>query len=112
MSTTTNLGITKLSSNSPDYQAANLGGLFDAAMDTLDTAVAARQLNGQDTVTLAAADGAVEISGGTVVITKASAAALTLAAPAAGTDDGKIIRFISNTAAAHTVTTPANKIQD
>lgn len=41
------------------------------------------------------------------VITKASAAALTLAAPTAGTDDGIQLQFISTTAAAHTITTPA-----
>jgi hypothetical protein len=47
------------------------------------------------------------------IITKATAAALTLAVPTAGTDDGVQIEFISNTAAAHTITTPAaGDIQD
>lgn len=41
------------------------------------------------------------------VITKATAAALTLAAPTAGADDGVSLEFISTTAAAHTITTPA-----
>lgn len=58
----------------------------------------------QHTVTLAAADGAISAKQGVVVITKATAAALTLAAPTATTDDGKVLRIVSSTAAAHTVT--------
>ena len=38
------------------------------------------------------------------VITKAGVAALTLAAPTAGVDDGREIEVISNTANAHTIT--------
>jgi hypothetical protein len=38
------------------------------------------------------------------LVTKATAAALTLAAPTAGADDGLYIRVISTTAAAHTLT--------
>ncbi len=38
------------------------------------------------------------------LITKAGVAALTLAAPTAGTDDGKVIKFTSATANQHTVT--------
>lgn len=58
----------------------------------------------QETVTLAAADGAISVKQGVVMITKASAAALTLAAPTAGTDDGKFLRIVAAVAAAHTVT--------
>jgi hypothetical protein len=51
------------------------------------------------------ADGAIPVRGGVVVITKGSAAALTLAAPVAGdTDDGKVLQIVSTTAFAHTVT--------
>lgn len=69
---------------------------------TLDSGLA-------DTPTLAAADGAISVKSGLVIITKATAAALTLAAPTAGAisrggDDGKQLYIISNTAAAHTVT--------
>jgi hypothetical protein len=47
------------------------------------------------------------------VITKAGVAALTLAAPTAGSDDNVIIEVISTTANAHTITTPAaGNIQD
>lgn len=62
---------------------------------------------------IASADGAVDISRNnfpdTVIITKGTAAALTLAAPTAGKPsrgghDGLRIRFVSTTAAAHTVT--------
>lgn len=53
---------------------------------------------------VAAANGAITIKSGIVVITKGSAAALTLAAPTAGTDDGKVLHIDSLTANAHTVT--------
>lgn len=39
-----------------------------------------------------------------VVITKGTAAAVTLSAPVSGHDDYKVIHFVSTTAAAHTVT--------
>lgn len=54
--------------------------------------------------------GAISIKSGTEIITLAGTAALTLAAPVAGQDDGKELRVISTTANAHTITTPSNKI--
>jgi hypothetical protein len=53
---------------------------------------------------VASGDGAINPSSGLTVITKATAAALTLAAPTAGTDDGKVLTIVSTSAAAHTVT--------
>ena len=50
------------------------------------------------------ADGAIALRSHTAVITKGTAAALTLAVPTATTHDGIIIKVISSTAAAHTVT--------
>jgi len=41
-----------------------------------------------------AADGAIAIKNGTIVITKTSAAALTLALPTAGADDGKQLALL------------------
>lgn len=55
-------------------------------------------------IILAPANGAIAIQSSTVIITKGTAAALTLAAPTAGVHDGVTILIISNTAAAHTVT--------
>lgn len=56
-------------------------------------------------VQVAAASGAINIRSGIVVITKSSAAAaMTLAAPTAGLDDGKVLVIDSTTAQAHTVT--------
>jgi plastocyanin len=55
-----------------------------------------------DYVTVASADGAVTIQSGTVLITKGTAAALTLGTPTAA-QNGTTIRFIATTAAAHTV---------
>ena len=50
---------------------------------------------------------------GRYAITKAGVAALTLAAPTAGADDGILIEITSTTAYAHTITTPAaGDIQD
>jgi hypothetical protein len=56
-----------------------------------------------ENLVVASADGAIAIQPGTVVITKATAAALTLGTPTAA-QNGTIIRIISATAAAHTVT--------
>lgn len=50
------------------------------------------------------ADGAITIKEGLVVITKGSAAVITLADPVAGIDDSKVLHVYSNTAFAHTVT--------
>lgn len=64
--------------------------------------------------TVYAADGAINAAG-LAVITKGTAAALTLAAPVAGVPavggmDGLLLSILSTTAAAHTVTAPSNKI--
>jgi hypothetical protein len=66
-------------------------------------------------VQVLAADGAIAMVSGSVLITKGTAAAITLAAPltgsfSAGGEDGCILRITDTTGAAHTVTTPANKI--
>ena len=53
---------------------------------------------------VAAADGAITAKSGTVYVTKATAAALTIADPQATVDDGKRLSIIATTAAAHTVT--------
>ncbi len=59
-----------------------------------------------------AADGAITILTGAVVITKGSAAAITLAAPTAGTDDEKVMIITSETAFAHVVTCSSNGFND
>lgn len=58
-------------------------------------------------VTVAAADGAIAVKTGTVYITKAGVAALTLADPTATTDDGCELAIIAATAHAHTVSNAA-----
>lgn len=63
-------------------------------------------------VTDVSADGAITIQHGNVLITKGTAAALTLASPTAGLvanggHDGIEISFVSSTAAAHTITCTA-----
>lgn len=56
------------------------------------------------TVNAYAANGAITIASQVAVITKGTAAAMTLAAPTTGTDDGVTITIVSDTAAAHTIT--------
>jgi hypothetical protein len=58
---------------------------------------------------------AIQPNQGVFHITKGSAAAYTLAAPVAGLpvnggQDGQVLRIVSGTAFAHTVTTPSNKL--
>lgn len=60
-----------------------------------------------DNFTTATDDGAVTAKSGTVFVTKAGVAALTLADPTATTDDGKVLRVISTTAQAHTLSNAA-----
>jgi len=56
------------------------------------------------------ASGAVTLQSGTVSLGGASAQAYTLAAPTTGTQDGLTMTFVVISAHAHTLTTPANKI--
>jgi hypothetical protein len=105
MTQTTTRGFAKVPANSPDANETALTAL-DSALDAIDQIFA---------VEVESANGAIGIKEGTAFITKASAAALTLAAPVSGLpsaagDDGKCLRIIATTAAAHTVTTPANKL--
>lgn len=58
----------------------------------------------QHPVALGAANGAIAATSGVVMLTKAGVAAMTLAAPTAGTDDGKVLMMVAATANAHTVT--------
>jgi hypothetical protein len=58
----------------------------------------------QKAPTLITASGAIPVQAGFYEITNAAATALTLAAPAAGTQDGLTISVSSNTAFAHTIT--------
>ncbi|MGH9522718.1 MAG: hypothetical protein ACRD3E_09330 [Terriglobales bacterium] len=108
MAKTTNRGWSKTPTTSPDYHVGSPLVNHDAALDDLDKVFA---------VEVDAGDGAIAIKEGTAVITKGSAAALTLAAPVAGLpsaatpgDDGKVLRIVSTTAFANVVTTPANKL--
>ena len=75
--------------------------LTDLDVDTLN--VGSDPVLGDDRE-VASANGAIASKNGTVVITKGSAAALTLAAPTATTDDWKRLTIVSSTAAAHTIT--------
>ncbi len=82
---------TRISSTSPDQ---------GTAVAQIDSLYAVQVISG---------DGAITIKEGTVYLTKGTAAAITLAAPTAGLpsaggDDGKELRVITTTAAAHVIT--------
>ncbi len=79
--------------------------LFDAGA-TLDASAATAVLGSvQAGLVVLSADGAVsQHAPETYVITKVGVCALTLAAPTAGTDDGVMLEFTSDTANAHTLT--------
>ena len=99
---TQNRGFATVPTTSPDYS-----GIHATAHNTLATALDARHAVEAET-----ANGAIAIKEGLSIITKASIDVLTLAKPiaglpAAGGDDGKVLRILSATAFAHTVTTPA-----
>jgi hypothetical protein len=67
------------------------------------SAVRNQMVRGNEGTYLYAANGAITIADGVHAITKSSAAAMTLAAPAAG-DEGTEITITGRTAFAHTVT--------
>lgn len=104
---TTTLGFNLVSTSSPDYHdGASPVGLLSSNFTTLDAKYATE---------VESASGAVGIKEGFAVITKAGVAVMTLAAPTAGLpsaggDDTKVLTIVSTTAQAHTVTTPANKV--
>lgn len=82
-----------------------------ATATDLGQAVTADVIQGaiQHDIQVISGDGAITIKSGKVFLTKASAAAITLADPVAGLqsaggDDGKVLEVISTTAQAHTVT--------
>jgi len=104
------LKLDKLKGNLANLDAPTRQAAQDANLDTIDaflSSLAALEVD--------AASGAIAIKEGTVLITKTTAASMTLAAPrpgsrASGGDDGKKLKIIAGTAHAHTVTTPANVI--
>lgn len=91
---------------SPPVAAGNVlsGGTLSGVTLTGTTTVTGDVLPQSQVVS---ADGAITIKDGVVVITKGSAAAVTLADPTATTDDGKILTVISATAYAHTLSNAA-----
>jgi hypothetical protein len=102
--------LNKLAGNLANVDAATRQAAQDANLDAIDAFLGS--LVG---VAVASTSGAIAIKEGSVLITDAGAAAMTLAAPtpgarSAGGDDGKKLRILATTAYAHTVTTPPGKI--
>jgi hypothetical protein len=83
----------------------------DVEVDTLtaSSTVTSSGLVAPDSFGVLSADGAVTISAATKTyfITKASAAAITIADPTSTTHDGVTLTFVATTAAAHTVSNAA-----
>jgi hypothetical protein len=109
------LGLTKTNFGL-NVQDGMVGGqpTEDDNLDRIDAAIGALQQGERDKLEIETASGAVGIVEGLSLITAGAAIALTLAAPTPGGpgvgDDGKHLSFMSTTAFAHTVTTPAGKI--
>ncbi len=102
MAATTTRGLSKIASTSPDYNNP-LVTAHNSALDALDAWKA---------VEVDAASGAIASKEGSVFITKAGVAVMTLplptaGLPSAGGDDGRELTIITTGAYAHTVTTPA-----
>lgn len=87
---------------------------FDAVAATTFTGALVGNVTGNVTGTLIGSsqasdviitgDGAITVAASTVILTKGTAAAITIVAPTAGTHDGIYIWVISETAAAHVIT--------
>lgn len=104
---TTNRGLAKVASASPDFESSGPWAGHNSAMDAIDQA-----LWGVESHTSA---GAISATEGKVFIGGSGVTALTLAAPTAGLpsaggNDGQELLIIAVTAHAHTVTTPSNVI--
>ena len=72
-----------------------------------DAGVAAANFALEEPAQVVSVDAAITIKRGVVIITKGSAAAITLANPTATTDDFKTLQIMSTTAFAHTVSNAA-----
>lgn len=68
-----------------------------------DLHILRQRMERRQPIQVVAANGTIDIHDGIVMITKGTAAAVTLAAPS-GKDEGKTLIIISTTAAAHTLT--------
>ena len=76
-------------------------------VELVDTATVQTISNKKDEVVVYAVDGAIAVRSHTAVLTKGSAAGMTIAAPVAVTDDGIRITIVAGTSFAH-ITTGTN----
>lgn len=104
--TSTNLGLVNIGANHPENESASssLSSIINGLITAVDNFAGIQVLS---------ADGAITVTAGAmktlVSITKATAAAITIAAPTAGLpsaggNDGQEIVVVSETAAAHVIT--------
>lgn len=99
---TAKLGLVLPTTGNPDYESGNGLAQLATALSSLES-----NLLGCAVYTAA---GAIAKAHGAAILKAGSAAAMTLAAPVAGTDDGLTLTIIAVDAFAYTVTTPANKL--
>ncbi|MGH9208202.1 MAG: hypothetical protein ACRD59_03295 [Candidatus Acidiferrales bacterium] len=100
MSKTTRLSLVKPTHGINEVEGETLGVPNEAVnLDAIDAAIAAPYGLADYT-----ADGAIAQKEGTVTISKVTAAAMTLADPTSGADDGKQLTIICGTAHAHVIT--------
>jgi hypothetical protein len=104
LKTSGRLALTRPQFGENEVDGVNSSGVSNEAanLDTIDAALTTLyQVNDYT------ASGAISQKEGTVTLSGTGAQAMTLANPTSGTDDGKILRIISKSAHAHTVTTVA-----
>lgn len=102
VTTTAKLGINLPASGNPDYESGNGVAMLSAAVQAIESALLG--------ATKYTAAGAIAIAKGAALLNAGSAAAMTLAAPTAGTHDGLELTIVALDAFAYTVTAPANAI--
>jgi hypothetical protein len=95
-----------MAASAPNFDNIRLGGP-DGLRYPMELAPATFAVTTAPTYYTAA--GAIPVAGGTYVINGAGALAMTLAAPTKA-QDNMVLTIVAGTAHAHTVTTPANKI--
>ncbi len=95
-----------MAASAPNFDNVRLGGP-DGLRYPFELAPATFAVTTAPTYYTAA--GAIPVAGGTYVINGAGALAMTLAAPTKA-QDNMVLTIVAGTAHAHTVTTPANKI--
>ena len=94
-----------------DHDGVNSKGISFASKTLTNPTITGGTSTAKEVVTAYAADGAIAITDGVAKLTKTSAGAYTLAAPAAG-DEGLVLHIVAGTDYAHVVTIATTSLLD